>query len=240
MTTTNIEMLERAAALLAQLPDAVVYLGGATIELWATDEAAPDFRPTVDVDVVVEVATLGAYYQFEDRLRAIGFSNDEKDGVICRFRHGDPELVLDAMPPDTSILGFENRWQASSLPHAIERTLPSGRLISVISPPYLLATKLEAYRSRGEDDLYGSRDFEDVILLIDSRVELANEVSTSDPELRSFVSTELVDLRRDSNFDSAGEGMLKGGFETQARWEQVDCPRIEAIIDGDSNVGAHD
>ncbi len=34
--------------------------------------------------------------------------------------------------------------------------------------------------------------------------------------------------------------MLKGGFESQARREQVDCLRIEAIINGDSNVGAHD
>lgn len=152
---------------------------------------------------MVEVATRGAYYRFEDRLREVGFSNDEDDGVICRFRHREPDLVLDAMPPDTSILGFENRWQAASLPHAIERTLPSGRAIAVISPPYLLATKLEAFRSRGEGDLFGSRDFEDVILLVDSRVELAGEVASSDPALRDFAAKDLADLVRQSSFDSA-------------------------------------
>jgi hypothetical protein len=230
LNATNIEMLERAAGLLARLPDAVVYLGGATIELWATDEAAPNFRPTKDVDVVVEVTTLSAYYRFEDRLRAIGFSNDEEDGVICRFRHCEPELVLDAMPPDTSILGFENRWQKLALPHAVDRTLPSGRAIAVISPPYLLATKLEAFRSRGEGDLYRSRDFEDIVLLVDSRAELGGEVSSSDSELRDFVAEELGALCRNPSFDSAGEGMLKGGPETQARWEQVVRRRIEAML----------
>lgn len=240
MTATNIEMLERAAELLARLPDAVVFLGGATIELWATDEAAPDFRPTEDVDVVVEVATLGAYYRFEDRLREIGFSNDEEDGVICRFRHRDPELVLDAMPPDTSILGFDNRWQAVALPHAITRTLPSGRGIAVISPPYLLATKLEAFRSRGDGDLFGSRDFEDVVLLVDSRVELVKEVSRGEPDLRDFVASQFADLRGRSGFDSAGEGMLKGGPETQARWEQVVSRRIEAMSAGVSDIESPD
>jgi UDP-glucose 4-epimerase len=39
----------------------------------------------------------------------------------------------------------------------------------VAPPAYLLATKLEAFRSRGKDDLYGSRDFEDIIALIDGR-----------------------------------------------------------------------
>lgn len=231
MMPTNVELLERAAELLAQLPDEVVYLGGATIELWATDEAALDFRPTVDVDVVVEVATLGAYYEFEDRLRGIGFANDEEDGVICRFRHHEPDLILDAMPPDTSILGFENRWQKASLPHAVERVLPSGRTIVAVSPPYLLATKLEAFRSRGDDDLFGSQDFEDTILLIDSRVELAEEIRSGDPPLREFLGRELAELRQMSSFDSAGEGMLSGGPETLARWEQIVCRRIETMIE---------
>ncbi len=104
----------------------------------------------------------------------------------------------------------------------------------------LLATKLEAFRSRGDGDLYGSKDFEDVILLIDSRVELTEEVFSSDLELRNFVANELADLRQQPSFGSAGEGMLKGGLETEARWEQIVCRRIEAIIDGDSNVAPHD
>ena len=85
MNTANVEMLESAAAVLAALPDEVVFVGGATIELWATDPATPEFRPTEDVDAIVEITTLAAYYRFEDRLRAAGLVNVEEEGVSAGF-----------------------------------------------------------------------------------------------------------------------------------------------------------
>ena len=56
--TRNIEMLARAAEALGELKDEVVFVGGAVVELFITDPAAPRPRFTQDVDVVVEVATL--------------------------------------------------------------------------------------------------------------------------------------------------------------------------------------
>lgn len=211
MISANVEMLELAAAALADLPDEVVFVGSATVELWATDEAAPEFRPTEDVDVIVEIATRSAYYRFEDRLREAGFLN-EGDGVICRFRQRDSGLLLDAMPTEASILGFENRWQREAFPHAVAVALPSGRSIRAISPTYLLATKLEAFRARGKGDLYGSRDFEDVVALVDSREELAGEVAAAAAELRKFVSGQLGRLLRHEVFASAAEGRSKANL----------------------------
>lgn len=234
MNSANVEMLELAAAALADLPDEVVFVGGATIELWATDEAAPEFRPTEDVDVIVEITTRAAYYRFEDRLRDAGFLNEEDDGVICRFRQRESGLLLDAMPTEASILGFENRWQKEAFPHAVAVVLPSGRSIRAAPPTYLLATKLEAFRARGQGDLYGSRDFEDVIVLIDSRVELVGEMTTAAPALREFASMQLGELLRHEVFESAAEGALKGGPETRERFELVVRPRIEAIISSGS------
>jgi hypothetical protein len=99
MSTANIEMLERAAVALGDLVEhEVVFVGGATVGLWATDQATAEFRPTDDVDVIVEVTSRSAYYRFEDRLRALGFVNDDEAGVICRFRHEAQALVLDVMP----------------------------------------------------------------------------------------------------------------------------------------------
>ncbi len=125
MNLANLEMLELAAVALAELPDKLVFVGGATIELWVTDAAAPEFRPTDDVDVVVEIATRTAYYRFEERLRAIGFANEPRGGVMCRFRHRDFGVVVDAMPTEAQILGFENRWQKEAFPHAAE-TISTG------------------------------------------------------------------------------------------------------------------
>jgi hypothetical protein len=50
------------------------------------------------------------------------------------------------MPGHAGILGFENRWQAEALPHAIERGLRSAPRIRAGLTPYLLATKLEAFK----------------------------------------------------------------------------------------------
>ncbi len=81
----SIALLELGAAALDELLPEVVFVGGASIELWITDPAAPPVRPTKDVDVVVEVMTRSEFYAFEARLRAQGFSEDQEDGVICRW-----------------------------------------------------------------------------------------------------------------------------------------------------------
>jgi hypothetical protein len=239
MSAGTIEMLESAAAALGPLADGdLVFVGGATIALWTTDQAAPDFRPTDDVDVIVEVASRSEYYRFEDRLRELGFVNNQ-GGVICRFRHPAEDLILDVMPTEATILGFENHWQKEAFPHAVPIELPSGRIIQAVPPPYLLATKLEAFRSRGEGDLFRSHDFEDLITLIDRREELVEEVHAAPAELRKFVATEFADLLRHRDFDPAGEGALAGGAETQARFERIVKPRIEVIVDGRSSVRSH-
>ena len=68
----SIALLERAASALDDLLKEVVFLGGATIGLWITDPAAPEPRPTKDVDVIVEVTSRGRFAEFEERLRAHG------------------------------------------------------------------------------------------------------------------------------------------------------------------------
>jgi len=137
------------------------------------------------------------------------------------------------MPTEAAILGFENHWQKESFPHAVPVELPSGRTIRAAPPRYLLATKLEAFRSRGEGDLFRSHDFEDLITLIDRREELVGEVHAAPVELREFVATKFADLLRHRDFDPAGEGALAGGPETQARFERIVRPRIEAIVGAD-------
>lgn len=167
----SIAMVERAAQELDPFLDEVAFVGGATIALWITDQGAPEPRVTKDVDLVVEVASRTAWHRFEERLRAHGLRNDDSSPVICRWRAGSPgdELLIDVMPGDATILGFENRWQRPALDHSHTLRLPSGRRISVISPPYLIATKLEAWSGRGRGDHLRSHDLEDIITLIDGR-----------------------------------------------------------------------
>ncbi len=229
----SIELLERAAQALEPVLGDVVFLGGASIVLWITDPAAPAPRPTKDVDVVVEVTSRAAFHAFEERLRSLRFKEDQEDqedGIICRWRHRDDDLILDAMPADAAILGFENRWQGASIPHAVERALPSGATILATRPDYLLATKIEAFNGRGHEDFLGSRDFGDMISLIDGRQELVAEAQQSEPDLRAYLASELSRLRVHPRFREGISGALQADFASQARAEAVVLPRLEQII----------
>jgi Nucleotidyl transferase AbiEii toxin, Type IV TA system len=226
----SIELLERAAQALEPVLSDVVFLGGASIVLWITDPAAPAPRPTKDVDVVVEVASRAAFHAFEGRLRSLGFKEDQEDGIICRWHHQDNDLILDAMPTDATILGFENRWQGASIPHAVERAMPSGATILATRPDYLLATKIEAFNGRGHEDFLGSRDFGDMIVLIDGREELVTEVQQSEPDLRAYLAGELSRLRAHPRFREGISGALRADAASQARAETVVLPRLEQLI----------
>lgn len=228
-------MLERAAQELAPFIDEVAFVGGATIALWITDEGAPSPRVTKDVDLVVEVASRAGWYRFEERLRAHGLRNDSSSRVICRWKAGSPgdELVVDLMPGDASILGFENRWQRSALDHAETVPLPSGQRIRAISPPYLLATKLEAWSGRGGGDHLRSHDLEDVIRLVDGRAEVVGEVGDAFDDLRRFLSHEIATLLDQPRFLDAIDGTVigfgRGSSGDGDRVEEIVLPRFRAL-----------
>ncbi len=227
----SLELLDLGAAALGPLLEEVVFVGGASIVLWITDPAAPPPRTTNDVDVIVEVTGRFGYEQFSKRLRAQGFMEDVESHVICRWRHARLDLMLDAMPTNPAIFGFSNRWLAPAMPHALERQLPSGALIKAITSPYLLATKLEAFADRGQDDLLGSHDFEDVISLINGRAALIEEVRTASGELRVYLAQQIIRLQAIPRFNEWVAGALRPDAANQARIEAIVLPRLAEIID---------
>lgn len=230
----NIELLELAESALGELVDQVVFVGGATVGLWITDPAAPPVRPTDDVDVVVEVATRSGFYDFEAKLREAGFREDQESGVICRWRHADSGLILDAMPSRADILGFENEWQAATIPHAVPSELPSGAIIKAAPPVYMLAMKLEAFKGRGKGDFLGSRDFGDIVTLIDGRPELLDEVARAEADVRAYVADEMHRLLARPRLMDGLAGWVRGDAASQERVGLVILPAIEALAESRS------
>lgn len=232
-------MVERAALELAPFLDEVAFVGGATVALWITDQAAPEPRVTKDVDLVVEVASRLAWHDFEERLRGHGLRHDTSSSVICRWRAGGPgnELLVDLMPGDAAILGFDNRWQRPALDHAKTLSLPSGQRIRAISPPYLLATKLEAWSRRGGGDHLRSHDLEDVIALVDGRAEIVDEVGNAPDDLVSFLSREVTTLLDQPRFLETVDGTIVGfgrggsgsGSSDENRVDDIVLPRFRLL-----------
>jgi hypothetical protein len=225
----NIELLELAESALGKLVDEVVFVGGATVGLWISDPAAPPVRPTDDVDVVVEVATRSEFYEFESKLREAGFTEDQESGVICRWRHRETGLVLDAMPSRADILGFENEWQAASIPHAVAYQLPSGATIRAAPPVYMLAMKLEAFKGRGKGDFLGSRDFGDIVTLIDGRPELLDEVAKADVDVRTYIAAEMRRILAEPRLMDGLAGAMRGDAASEERVDVVILPALNEL-----------
>ena len=73
----SFRLVVAAARGLGDLVDDFVFLGGATTNLLLTDPAAPAVRATLDVDIVVEMASVLDYLRLERELERRGFASDE-------------------------------------------------------------------------------------------------------------------------------------------------------------------
>jgi predicted nucleotidyltransferase len=147
-----------------------------------------------------------------------------EDKVLCRLYLG--ELKVDFMPYDGSILGFTNRWYEKALKTAEPYNLVDEFTIRVLTPPLFIATKLEAYRGRGNNDPIGSKDVADIIALFDGRSELVDEIKQADQDIREYISVQLAELLKNSDFDYAVQGSTMSDKER----ENLIFQRIEDVI----------
>lgn len=120
MPSTNMQMLQTVAEGISALTKEVVFVGGAIAELYATNPALADIRPTQDVDCVIELNSRKEHSDLETELRKIGFAHDtSKDAPICRYIYKD--IKVDVMPTDPDILGFSNIWYSEGIATSITK-----------------------------------------------------------------------------------------------------------------------
>lgn len=67
-----------------------------------------------------------------------------------------------------------------------------------------------SWRRSTRQTFYGSRDFGDVVALIDGREELTAEVANAPAALREYVAGQLNELSRHPVFDNGLEGAPRG------------------------------
>ncbi|MCK8600099.1 hypothetical protein [Desulfoferrobacter suflitae] len=225
---TNIERVIIVARRLGALRDEVAFVGGATTSFLITDPAYPQIRPTLDVDVIVEIGSRMDYYKLEDRLRSLGFTESiGEDDPVCRWMIEG--VRIDVMPTEASILGFSNRWYADALKYSEKRHIADDLDIRLVTAPYFLATKMEAFLGRGKGDYFTSHDMEDIVTLIDGRREIITEIGHCDPELKVYLAEKFMDLLNDAAFHDALPGYLYGDAASQAR-RPIILERMQQVI----------
>lgn len=218
-------MLRQVAEALGEvLREQVAFVGGCTTGLLLTDSFAREqVRSTDDVDLIISVMTYADQYRFKEALKAKGFkepSSMDDDMPICAMKLG--ELRVDLMPTDEKVLGFSNRWYPQALESAEPISLGSGLTIRVVTPPLFVATKLEAYKGRGNNDPLESHDLEDILNLVEGRPALLDEIRSVDAELQDYISKELGKLLEDDDFAYAVQSQARDPGREELLFERLE------------------
>ncbi len=203
----NVQSVELVAAALGNLCDELVLVGGCAASLLIDAPTAPPPRVTYDVDLIAEVAALRNYHALEEQFARRGFKRDlSPDAPICRWHIGT--IKVDLMPTDEAVLGFSNRWYAEAATTATRLILPSGTVINLISAPAFLATKFEAFLTRGKADMLQSHDFEDIINVVEGRMSILEEVGAGGTALRTYLCKQFTSIIAAPDYTNVLPGLV--------------------------------
>ena len=223
-----LDMLRSVAVALGKdMRERLVFVGGCATVLYLTDPVTvSDVRATNDVDLIVNLAGFSQWNSLLETLRDRGFAEAPEEDVICRLRLGT--LNVDFMPDDSAILGFTNRWSGRGMATAVKIPLDADIEIRILTPVLFLATKIEAFLGRGNGDLLSSRDAEDILLVVDGRESLAEEVRTAEPDIAGYIRAGMAGIIEHRDF----EDFLHGNIRGPAGRVAIVRERLISLVDG--------
>lgn len=207
MANPNLGLLIGMVQAMGPLCEQVVFVGGCATGLLLDDADLMDVRPTEDVDAIVEVASLAAYHRLAEQLMGRGFKQTMADNTPP-FRWFWNRMQLDLVPLDEKVLGFANPWYRVGYENALTAELTDGLRLRHLSAPHFLATKFEAFKDRGQNDVYLSHDLEDIMTVVEGRSTLVPEVLAAHETVRQQVGQSVATLLKMPAFHNALPGLL--------------------------------
>lgn len=187
-TEYNLEVIKKISLALGEMNERVIFVGGATIGFYINDPAAEDVRATKDVDITIEIATLGELESIRQELAKKGFTQSPEDNVICRFRFDN--IKVDVM--STKEVGWApaNPWFAQGF--VLRETVQlQDQTIQILPLPYFIASKFAAHDGRGGIDPRTSHDFEDIVYILDNRIDFVDQIREAPTDVRPFLKKQL-------------------------------------------------
>jgi predicted nucleotidyltransferase len=185
--TINIAVVAEVAQALKELKSRMVFIGGAVVSLYADDPAADEIRPTGDIDMTINLMNFSNWAKMQERLAELGFYPDPFGHAICSYKYKD--IPVDIMPAEDGPLGPSNKWYKIGFENLWKEKAKEEE-IQILSAPAYLATKFEAFNSRG-GDYRTSHDFEDIIYVLDNRMTIVKEIEKSHVEIKEFLQSEF-------------------------------------------------
>ncbi len=216
-TLINREATKKIALALGELNENVVYVGGAVVSLYIDDPSADDVRPTKDIDISLEIATLGELEALREKLIEKGFFQSHEDDVICRFHYSD--IKVDIMATKTIGWAPGNPWFEAGFNKSQNINL-DGIEIKVLPLPYFLASKFLAFYDRGGKDPRTSHDFEDIVYILNHTSNIDDLIFGSDKKVQLYLKEAFLKILDDTILQEAVIGNLY--YENQmARFDKI-------------------
>jgi predicted nucleotidyltransferase len=215
---------KKVAQALGALNNNVVYVGGAMVSLYIDDTSAEDVRPTKDIDITMEIASLGELEKIREELIQKGFYQTNEDNVICRFRYEDIKVDVMATKP----VGWApaNPWFEPGFKYIVRSTIDEIE-IKYLSLPFFLATKFTAFYDRGAKDPRTSHDFEDIVYLLNYTTNLVEQILTAPNDVKVYLMSCFSDVLSDSVKQEAILGNLF--YEDQEHRHQKIVEKLKKI-----------
>ena len=209
-----IESIAKLNDALADAPFNFAFLGGSVLSLLVTDKTADAIRVTKDVDIMVDIKNRREFHAAERLLESRGFRHDTRDDApICRWIYND--VTVDILPIREDVLGWRSKWFGEAL-LAAKTADCGGRQVNVVSPPYFVALKLEAFEERGRREFLYSTDFEDVICLFNGRASIVEEIA-ADEQLAQVLGWKFREYLNAPELEDAVDGFVQTETDPSAR-----------------------
>lgn len=185
------------ARALGELNKEVIYVGGAVVSLYVTDEGAEQPRPTKDIDISVQVSTYSQMDSLREKLSERKIFPASSESVMYRYYFED--ILIDFIPYEATSLGPTNSWLKPGFEKAFPVEVGKSQ-INILPVSLFAATKWEAFKSRGNDPRM-SHDFEDLIYIIDNNIDFAKDVKAASNDVQIFLKKMSEEILTHSSRD---------------------------------------
>lgn len=221
----NLKIVEKVASTLGELNDEVIYVGGAVVSLYATDPGAEQPRPTKDIDISVQISTFSEMDVLREKLATKKIYPAPSEKIMYRYSYED--ILIDFIPYEATPLGPTNSWLKPGFKKAYPVKIGNIH-INILPVGMFLATKWEAFKSRGNDPRM-SHDFEDIIYIIDNNMNLIDDVKNSSVKVQTFLKKMSEEILSHSSRNEIIECHINPFTMEERRKLVVD--KLEKIID---------
>jgi len=104
------------------------------------------------------------------------------------------------MPTYKEALGFSNLWYPGGFATAINYDIGDGN-IRIFKSPYFIASKLEAFKSRGSNDGRTSTDFEDIVFVLENNSLIWEEMEQAEHDVKQYLKNTFKIMLNDLHFE---------------------------------------